>query len=278
MMYDGVNAGTVPNGAWAVAGYVNGLYQSYDALVAKFPSAVHLPISVNSTGRAKILDVENGDAIPAQAPGWVADQRAAGDPYPVVYCNQANTWPAVKAAFAAQPGIAPPLYWVAAYVSNPAVPPALPDGAIALQYYDFGGYDASVVADYWPGVDPAPQPVPQEDEVAYYPIQVGPDPITGDPWSCGVASWPTGAFGQSGVPHVLQLVADPGGWGDTEGQFRLDFDMESGPDVDTTVVSKPSESVALELTSVPGYNPALCRGVLITRPDGKKWPWGGHAA
>ena len=280
-MFDGVNPAQVPAGAAIYAGYVDGEWQSYNELAAANPTARHVSICVAATGSARVLDVEKGDATPDQAPGWAETQRRSGNPYPVVYCNEENTWPAVKAAFTQQ-GVEPPLYWVAAYVDDAAHVPVVPDGAIALQYYDYGGYDASAVAAYWPGLDPAPQTaqvatgatqtVPQEDDVTtYYPIQVGPDPTTQAPWACGVATWPAGAT------HVLQLVADPGLWGDTEGQFQLVFSMLTGPDVKTIELAKPSESIAVEFASVAGLNPAICRGVTITRPDGKKWPWGGGA-
>lgn len=155
-MFDGITPVSVPAGAAAVAGYVGGNWPSYSALVAKYPGALHVSIAVNSGEDARVLDVEQGDATPDQAPGWAARQRAKGNPYPVIYCNT-STWPEVRAAFAAQ-GVPEPLYWVAAYVTDPAQVPAIPAGAIALQYYDFGGYDASVIADYWPGLDPVPAP------------------------------------------------------------------------------------------------------------------------
>ena len=176
MMYDGVNASSVPSGAAIYAGYVDGQWQSYESLVAKFPNARHVSICVTASGSARVLDVETGDASPAQAPGWVARQRAAGNQYPVVYMNS-STWPAVKAAFADQ-GVAAPLYWVAAYVDDASDVPDIPSGAIGIQYYDFGGYDASRVADYWPGLDPAPvsasSVLSEEDLVQIEPLSVHP--------------------------------------------------------------------------------------------------------
>lgn len=182
LMYDGVTPASVPPGAALYAGYVNGKWQSYAGLVARFPTAKHVTICVNATGTARVLDVESGDATPEQAPGWCEDQRRAGEPYPVVYVGEDN-WPSVRSEFGVQ-AVAEPLYWVAAYVDDPSQVPAIPAGAIALQYFDYGGYDASVVADYWPGVDPAPIPpalpkppqtVPfEEDPVQIEPLSVHP--------------------------------------------------------------------------------------------------------
>lgn len=166
-MFDGITPSAVPGGAAAYAGYVNGKWQSFEPLKAQYPGALHVSIAVNVSADARVLDVETGDATPEQAPGWATRQRQGGNPYPVIYMNE-STWPAVRQAFADQK-VEPPLYWVAAYVSDPSHVPPIPVGAIAIQYYDFGGYDASSIADYWPGLDPAPAtPTPpaqlEEDE------------------------------------------------------------------------------------------------------------------
>jgi hypothetical protein len=156
-MFDAIPSKSVniPTSAQMVAGYCDGPYAWTAADWARFPSAVKVRIATRaSTDDGQVLDVENGDATPAQAPGWCAMRRAAGQP-PSLYCN-ASTWPAVKAAFSAQePG--PAAYWIAAY-DGVAV---IPSGAVAKQFTDnapANPYDTSVVADFWPGVD-------QEDEM-----------------------------------------------------------------------------------------------------------------
>jgi hypothetical protein len=146
-MYDAVTVANIPAGASMVAGYVDGTYANMAAMTARFPNAVHVPIAVRaSTNAGLVLDVETGDATPAQSVGWVVMRRAAGVD-PSVYCNT-STWPAVKAAFSSA-GVAPPHYWVAQYDGNPTVPA----GAVAKQYSNPGPYDVSSVADVWPGVD-----------------------------------------------------------------------------------------------------------------------------
>jgi hypothetical protein len=160
-MFDGIYPDQVPDGADIYAGYVGGNWPDFTGLQVAHPGKLHVSIAVNASEQARVLDVETGDATPAEAPGWAARQRAAGNPYPVIYCNT-STWPAVQAAFAEQ-GVPAPLYWVAAYlnqVPNLAALPAIPAGAIALQCYDYGGYDLSVVADHWPGLDPDPITAP----------------------------------------------------------------------------------------------------------------------
>jgi hypothetical protein len=146
-MYDAVTVANIPAGALMVAGYVDGRYANLAAMRARFPHALIVPIAVRaSTNDGLVLDIETGDATPAEGPGWVTMRRAAGVD-PTVYCNT-STWPAVKEAFASA-GVAPPHYWVAQYDGNPAIPA----GAVAKQYSSPGPFDISSVADHWPGID-----------------------------------------------------------------------------------------------------------------------------
>lgn len=157
-MYDAVTAANIlkkdPQPV-LVAGYIDRIVLAPWSAAdwALFPDARKVTIVKKASTRdGHVLDVEPGDATPEQAPGWAAQRRADGFAYPTIYCNR-STWPAVKAAFAAQ-GVAAPLYWIATASGRPEIP----DGAIAAQYLlDVApGIDISVVADYWPGVDPAP--------------------------------------------------------------------------------------------------------------------------
>ena len=92
---------------------------------------------------------------PQTAVNWVRMRRNAGVD-PTVYCSLA-AWGAVQAAFT-DAGTAQPHYWIAAYPGNGQ---QLYAGSIAHQYADVGNlYDASVVADFWPGVDKQPAPTP----------------------------------------------------------------------------------------------------------------------
>jgi len=248
-MYDGVDATAVPAGAAIYAGYVDGNWQSYKPLAAKFPNALHASICVSASDSARILDVESGDATPAQAPGWASRQRSAGNPYPVIYTDGAN-WAAVQAAFSAQ-GVAPPLYWVASYVSDPASPPAIPAGALAIQYYDYGGYDASLVADYWPGLDPSPSPTPQ-------PTSQEDDEMT----TTSVAGR-AGLSWAAGAKHVVQVGYDPAGGDPT---LRMVLVLASGP----LVVPQWTftKGLGTGVYQLPKEHIAACRGVILEWASG----------
>lgn len=160
-MHDAVQASRIPPGGDLVAGYCDTIRipQWSDADWARFPAVVKVRIAKKaSTDDGHVLDVELGDATPAQAPGWVQLRRKAGVD-PTVYCNM-STWPAVKAAFRAAK-VAEPHYWIAKYDGNPTIP----QGAIAKQYINTAYYDVSSVADYWPGVDSAPAVVPASGRI-----------------------------------------------------------------------------------------------------------------
>ncbi|WP_246144484.1 hypothetical protein [Actinacidiphila oryziradicis] len=156
-MYDGVTPGNIPASATMVAGYADGLYANVPEMRARFPHATVVSIAVRYTTRAQVLDVENGDATPAEAVLWCTDtmsDKPNGEL--TVYCNT-STWPAVRSAFQTA-HVSEPNYWVAQYDNDPAIPV----GAIAKQYENTTAWDKSVVAEYWPGVDQQAAPAAAE--------------------------------------------------------------------------------------------------------------------
>lgn len=159
LMYDAVNPNNVPTNAVMVAGYVDGRYAWKPADWARFPSAVKVFIAVfPSTNAGQVLDCEAGDATPAQVAGWLTMRRRAGVD-PTVYCSLA-AWPAVEDAVNAS-HVAQPHWWIAAHPGNG---PNLYANTVAHQYQDVNNlYDLSVVADFWPGVDPVLPPAPQPE-------------------------------------------------------------------------------------------------------------------
>jgi hypothetical protein len=154
-MLDSIDIANIPKTATMVAGYVNGNWPTYDALVKAFPHAHHVSIDVNGSGVADVLDVERGDATPAQAPAWAKRMRALKRTA-IIYCS-AGIIPTVKAAFAAakEPE---PLFWAADWTNKPHLYP----GSIATQWADgtptYPGIalhcDSSLVSPSWPGLQP----------------------------------------------------------------------------------------------------------------------------
>jgi len=152
LMYDSTSAGDIPVSAVIVGGYVDGLYKWSDADWARFPSAIKVRIAVfASTNDGHVLDVEQGDATPAEAPGWVIRRRQAGVD-PTIYCNRGNI-AAIKAAFS-NAGVPLPHFWLATL--DGSTPWDM--NIVAIQYAGqtilLQHYDLSIVSNYWPGVDP----------------------------------------------------------------------------------------------------------------------------
>lgn len=131
-MFDSVTLSVIPTNAEAVAGYTSGSWPTYNEVVRRWPHAKHLSIAVNASHDADCLDIETGDATPAEAPGWVHRQKRLGKQRPCLYAN-ASTMPAVKSAIARE-GIkrGDVRLWVADWTFRPHVPP----GYDACQWTD----------------------------------------------------------------------------------------------------------------------------------------------
>lgn len=198
-MYDSVTASDIPTNCDLVAGYIDGYYRWSDADWARFPNQVKVHIATNpATNDGIVIDTEQGDATPQTAVSWVQMRRRAGKD-PTVYCSRSE-WQAVIDAFNAA-RVPQPHYWIADYDNQQQ----LYAGAVAKQYADAamvgGHYDASIVADHWPGVD-TDQPIPRGPNMSQgqmHPTQVGrldivfarPDQSVGHMWSSdGGATWP----------------------------------------------------------------------------------------
>jgi hypothetical protein len=126
-MYDTIEPSLIPPNPEAVAGYVGGNWPTFNELVTKFPKAKHLSIAVNSAEDAECLDVEAGDASPADVPAWVHRQEARDQRYPVIYASL-STWPQIEAVV----GRLQIRRWVADYDGIAEVPA----GYNAKQYTD----------------------------------------------------------------------------------------------------------------------------------------------
>jgi hypothetical protein len=222
-MYDSVTARDIPVSARMVAGYVDGPYAwtLFDWLVHQ--SAVKVRIATRaSTNDGHVLDVEPGDATPAQAVAWVKMRRKAGAT-PAIYASR-SVIPTIEAAFRAA-GVAYPLWWIAEWTGRPHHIP----GAVAVQYdhppHSGGHYDLSYVNDYWPGVDPAPKPAPTPPPPAPTPpppvppppapvptptpIPPPPAPDPSTPPAAQRSFWELVAYVLGhGIPRLLRDIAD----------------------------------------------------------------------
>lgn len=133
---DSVNAGGIPPDTAVVLGYGDGTYQWSSEDWARFPHSVELSIVVSAADAGDVLDVERGDAAPADIPGWCDRFDRPGRRAPTVYCDR-ETWPAARAAA----GDRRVDWWIATLDGS------LVDGAALVQVLDAGAYDESVILD-----------------------------------------------------------------------------------------------------------------------------------
>lgn len=134
VMFDTVTLETIPARPFALGGYTSGLFPTYLPLRRAFPHAHTISIAVTTAHHADCLDVEPGDAEPAQAGPWARADLAAGFSKPCLYSDLAEM-PAVKQSLAAWLG---PnwrqrvLLWLAWYRFRPGLVP----GYDAVQWTD----------------------------------------------------------------------------------------------------------------------------------------------
>ncbi len=85
--FDSVTVTEIPTDARAAAGYVGGSWPTFEdgSLRKRCPHARLVSVAVASSHDAECLDVEPGDATPADAPRWVREQHLRGIERPIVY-------------------------------------------------------------------------------------------------------------------------------------------------------------------------------------------------
>lgn len=162
-MFDSVTIGQIPDGAQAVAGYVDGRFANVAELRDRFPGAHVLTIAVNAAHDADCLDIETGDAAPAQAAAWFLRQKARGVNRPCLYASasvmQADVVPLITAAGILRPSVR---LWSAHYtktphICGPASCRAMSIPADGTQYDDRAlgrNLDVSLLADDFFGTAP----------------------------------------------------------------------------------------------------------------------------
>ena len=176
VQYDSIVPSQIPSNAVAVAGYVGGNWPDYSILVQRFPLARHKSVAVNAFEDADILDTENGDAVPEQAPSWFRRQKARGLKLPGVYAD-ASTMPSVVAQLEAA-GITRSEYvmWVAHVEAEP-VPP-FEQGADAVQWtFNALGRDldqSQCLPSFWGTPVVHPKPITNKVNYAWFEPQFFP--------------------------------------------------------------------------------------------------------
>jgi hypothetical protein len=168
-MFDAVDVAAIPADAEIVAGYVDGNWPTFDALVKAFPNAECVSITVTGKPGARVADCETGDLTPQTAAGWAHSEIAAGR-RPCIYYARSNASTLTAALNASGVAIGDVDFWVADWTGQPH----LIAGSVATQYADpttsGGNYDLSETVAGWPVASSSPPapPQPEEDEVQLY--------------------------------------------------------------------------------------------------------------
>jgi hypothetical protein len=139
-IYDSVTPSAIPSSSQAVAVYANGNFAASPSQVGH--RGLVLWIDTNgSDPNADVLDVEPGDATPAQAAAWVAQKLDASPNSVAIVYTMESEWPAVQTAINALPWWMPShtRYWIADPTGVPHVVP----GSQATQWYWGQNYDIS---------------------------------------------------------------------------------------------------------------------------------------
>ena len=125
VMYDGIAADAAAIHAHApgapVACYINGLYTWSPAQESMFGRKIRISVMAgqpNAAKYARVLDVESGDATPADVPAFMAARDAISS-NGTVYCSLL-TVPDVLSALGARR----PRWWLAWYWNRPGAPDA----------------------------------------------------------------------------------------------------------------------------------------------------------
>ena len=146
-------AGLPPAGLEAYFGYGDGRWPDYQAIAAAHPQAKLYRIAVTATDDGDFLDIENGDATDADAPGWVRRQQVRGASRPGLY-RQTSALDGLVATLAAA-GIDRPAVrlWsahynvqIGAHICAPGCYPGLKASADGTQWVDHGTWDESLLS------------------------------------------------------------------------------------------------------------------------------------
>lgn len=130
MMFDSITPAEIPAKAEAVAGYVGGKWPTFAGLAKSHPGAHRLSIAIAADEAADCLDVEKGDATPAQAPTWLRSRATShATPKPVLYTSVSLADELIATMQAAGIPRSSYLLWTAHYTKVPHLCGPACDGA-----------------------------------------------------------------------------------------------------------------------------------------------------
>lgn len=200
-LYDSTNEANYPAAGYK-AGYGDGRYTNFAALKAQYGDLAKIDIDVtgNPTGQENCVDIETGDATPADAPRVVRQMIANGFNPPWLYCDKATWEDVVDVLIAA--GIPPAgvKWWIADYTGSPHFPTY--DGLVATACQYSGGvtarFDTSCVQPdaFTTVVTSSPPPIPPPSTPQGPPVPtLSADIVCTVPTPTGKGYWDIGSDG-----------------------------------------------------------------------------------
>jgi hypothetical protein len=141
-IYDSTTPSAIPAGQQAAV-YSDGAYAATPAQVAGHPGTLWIDTN-GSNPSANALDVEPGDATPAQAGQWVAQKLTDTPNQVAIVYTMRSDWPAVQASVGQLP------QWMQSHVrwwiADPTGVPHMVPGASATQWEWGQNYDISTAS------------------------------------------------------------------------------------------------------------------------------------
>lgn len=259
IFFDAIEPKNMPKDGDGYLGYDDGNWPDAAEEATMFPGKVIGKITTNPAHNyGSIGDGPPDNGTWPQWVGWVEMRRAAGED-PTINTNTSN-WDSGKEAFR-EANVPDPHWWIAHYLNSPPdlknLPP-IPDGAVALQCYDYGGYDISVVADYWPGVDPKPAPTTSVDEE-----EINMKYET----TCNPTTGRAGIGFADGACNTFQVTADKGTI-PAGGTWRFVIVLDTGPFVIAENVTAPNGKI---VQHIPSQFFGKASGVITYGPKGVEY-------
>lgn len=152
-MYDSTTVSALPAGSKVYAGYTSGWWPTAVPLAQRFPSAKVITIAVNASHYAQCLDVEPGDATPAQVPGWITADKQHGFTKPCVY-SSLSEWAQIRPLLSAST-LASIFKWDADWTYSARLDAGF-DATQWTDHWNGRNVDASVVTDAFAGLVVSP--------------------------------------------------------------------------------------------------------------------------
>jgi hypothetical protein len=143
LIYDSTTPTNIPARQQVVATYGDGPHPTSASLVTGRKTVMWISITGHDYG-ASVVDVEPGNATPAEAASWAWHKlKSSPDAVARIY-TMLTEWPAVRAAVASFPApMRARIHW---WIANPTGQPHIVPGSEATQWYWGSNYDITTAS------------------------------------------------------------------------------------------------------------------------------------